>query len=66
MPDVAVGLYCTMVERFGLLVSMRTSAVRAMHAIVNQQAESLCSWLSALNFCSAEGREREPESGTVW
>jgi hypothetical protein len=66
MPDIAVGLYCAVVERFGLLVSKRTSAERETQAIVIQQAENLRRWLSALNLGSVKGRQREPESGAVW
>ena len=54
MRRAAVGLYCAVVERFDLLVSTRTIAARETQAVFNQRAESLRTWLGALNLGSEE------------
>ena len=63
MPGAVVGLYCAVVGRFDLLVSTRTMAARESHAAFNPRAESLRTWLGALNLGLVEGRQREPDSG---
>ena len=60
MPGAAVGLYCAVVDRFDLLVSTRTTAARETQAVFNQRAESLRTWLGALNLGLVEGWQREP------
>jgi len=65
MKGATVGFYCAVVERFNLLVSTRAIGARETHAVFNQQAESLCRWLGALNLGSVEGRQGEPESGAA-
>jgi hypothetical protein len=65
MPSAAVGLYCAVVDRFDLWVPVRRTAARETQAVFNQQAESLRTWLGALNLGSGEGWQREPESGAA-
>ena len=55
MPGTAVGLYCAVVERFDLLVSTCTTGARETQAVFNQRAESLRTWLGALNLGSGKG-----------
>lgn len=62
MPGSVVGLYCTVVERFGLLVATRTIAAREKQTVLNQRAERLRTWLTALNLGSGEGRQCKSES----
>ena len=59
MPGSVVGLYCAVVERLDLLVSTCTTAARETQAVFNQRAESLRTWLGALNLGSGEGWQRE-------
>src|SRR5258708_37329147 len=65
MRRAAVGLYCAVVERFDLLVSTRTIAARETQAVFNQRADSLRTWLGALNPGSGEGWQRESESSAA-
>jgi hypothetical protein len=62
MQGGAVGLYCAVVERFDLLVSMRTLAARETQEVFNERAESLRTWLGALNLGLGEGWQRESEN----
>jgi len=48
MPGTVVGLYCAVVERFDLLVSMCTMAARETRPVFNRRAGSLRTWLGAL------------------
>ena len=50
MPRAAVGLYCAVVERFAPLVSTCATAARETQAVFNPRAESLRTWLGALNL----------------
>jgi hypothetical protein len=52
MPGTVVGLYCAVVEPFELLVSSRATAARETQAVFNRRAESLRTWLGALNLGS--------------
>jgi len=61
MPGTVVGLYCAVGSRFALLVSTYTTAARETQAISNERAEYLRTLLGALNHCSGEGWQREPE-----
>ncbi len=62
MRRAAVGLYCAVVDRFKLLVSSRTIAARETQAVCTQRAESLHTWLGALNLGSGEGWQHEFET----
>jgi hypothetical protein len=62
MPGTAVGLYCAVVERFDLWVSTCATAAPETQAAFNQRAESLRTWLGALNLGSGEGWQSEPEN----
>jgi hypothetical protein len=64
MPGTVVGLYCAVVERFDLLVSPRTMAARETQAVFNRRAESLRTWLGALNLGSG-GRLAEDDQSSV-
>jgi hypothetical protein len=61
MPSIVVGLYCAVVARFDPLVSMRMTAARETQVVFNQQAESLCAGLGAVNLGSGDGWQREAE-----
>jgi hypothetical protein len=45
-----VGLYCAVVDRVYLLVSMRTIALCETHAVSNHRTKSLRTWLIGLNL----------------
>ena len=62
MPGAPVGLYCAVVARFDLLVSMRMTAARETQAAFNHRVEGLCAGLGAVNLGSVEGWQRESES----
>ena len=53
MPSSVIGLYCSVVERLAPLVSTCTTAAREAQAVLNRRAESLRTWLGALNLGSA-------------
>ncbi len=57
MPDTVVGLYCAVVERCDLLVLTRMDTGTESQEFLNQRAESLRTWLGALNVGLAEGRQ---------
>ena len=63
MPDGAVGWYCAVGYRFGLLVSTRTLAARESQAVINQWAATPSTRLGALNLGSVEGWQHETQSG---
>jgi hypothetical protein len=65
MPGNVVGLYCAVGLRFGLLVSTCMAAARETQLVFNRWAESLRTWLGALNLCSGEDWQRESENGAA-
>ena len=56
MQGAAVGLYCAVVDRFDLSVPTRGTPARETQAAFNQRAESLRTWLGALNLGLVDGR----------
>jgi hypothetical protein len=62
MPHGAVGWYCAVGNRFGLLVSKRTLAARESQAVLNQWAETQATRLGALNLGSVERWQHETDS----
>jgi hypothetical protein len=50
----AVGLYCAVVVRFELLVSVSPTAAHQAQVVFNQRAGKLCAWLREVNLGSGE------------